>query len=149
MSFSNMGVTHQHLSWIVNSPLTVAVTIVWFRVEYRSTLNYKIVTDSSPVPTVPNIRSSLLSQHFEICFLSGSWSYIARRDSYSAARWCSGYYVLLTWVSGVALLVWFHIGVIYFFVIHMGSMVAGTTATPPPPSKDTSSIDLDMLFADW
>ena len=41
------------------------------------------------------------------------------------------------------------LGVIYLFVIHMGSMVAGTTATPPPPSKDTSSIDLDMLFADW
>jgi len=49
----------------------------------------------------------------------------------------------------VALLVRFHLGVIYFFVIHMRSMVTETTAMPPPPSKDTSSIDLDMLFADW
>ena len=49
----------------------------------------------------------------------------------------------------MALLVRFHLGVIYFFVIHMRSMVTETTAMPPPPSKDTSSIDLDMLFADW
>lgn len=27
-------------------------------------------------------------------------------------------------------------------------IVTETTATPPPSSKDTSSIDLDMLFAD-
>ena len=28
-------------------------------------------------------------------------------------------------------------------------MVTEAAPTPPPPSKDTSSIDLDKLFADW
>lgn len=28
-------------------------------------------------------------------------------------------------------------------------MVTEATATPPPPAKDTSSIDLDTLFANW
>ena len=31
----------------------------------------------------------------------------------------------------------------------MRSMVTETNATPPPPSKNTPSIDLDVLFADW
>ena len=28
-------------------------------------------------------------------------------------------------------------------------MVTEATATPPPPAKDTSIIDLDTLFANW
>jgi len=41
------------------------------------------------------------------------------------------------------------LGVIYFFVIHLSPMDTETTAMPPPPSKDTSSIDSYMLFAGW
>jgi len=48
----------------------------------------------------------------------------------------------------VGLLVRFLFGIIYFFVIHLSPVDTETTATPPPPSKDTSSIDSDMLFAD-
>ena len=32
----------------------------------------------------------------------------------------------------------------FVFVIHLSPMDTETTAMPPPPSKDTSSIDSDM-----
>ena len=47
-------------------------------------------------------------------FTIGSWSCIAKRDSNSKAEWCSGNYVLLTWVGMAGLLVQFRVGVIMF-----------------------------------